>query len=100
MEKPESIEYSSKWVTADEQLSTGACELIFALLTSDAQGNGMVTFYDGESTSERLLCVLEGLQTVSQPLPLPKPIYCRRGLYVDIGANVTGVLVHWHEIGR
>lgn len=95
----ESKEFSWAWVTADRLLSHGACELLFALLTSSASA-GSATIYDGESTSGDKIVTLEAGAAVSRHFNPAKPVYCRRGLYVDVDTNVTGVFVQWRELGH
>lgn len=95
----DSREYSWAWVTADRRLSLGPCELVFALLTAGA-GNADVTLYDGENTSGDIILTLEALQHVTQQAHLLVFAYCRRGLYVDIGTNVTGCFIQWRELPR
>lgn len=95
----DSQEYSWSWVTADRLLSRGPCEVVYVMLTGGA-GNADVTLYDGENTSGDRLFTLEALQHVSQQIHLSVPIYCRRGLYVDIGTNVTGCFIQWRELPR
>ena len=99
MEKVESKEYSWKWVTADELLSHGACEVLHAFLTSAAAA-GTATLYDGENTSGVIIAILEATTNISQQIHFSKPVYCRRGLYVDVDSNVTGIFVQWRELGH
>lgn len=92
-----SKEYSWEWVTADRLLSHGPCELIYALLS--LRGAGSATIYDGESTSGNVVAILQdpvGGEVVH--LVPPQPLFCPRGLYVDVGSHVDGVLVQWREL--
>lgn len=34
------------------------------------------------------------------PFSPKEPVYCRRGLYVDVGTSVSGIFVQWRELGR
>lgn len=99
MQVDEAKEYSWKWITGDELLSHGRCELCLIVLTS-SDGNGDVTLYDGENTNGRQICKFEGLANRSVPFGFHHHIYCRRGLYIDVGSNVTGLLVQWKELGH
>jgi hypothetical protein len=96
----DSKEYSWKWVTTDELLSHGPCELLFAMLSCGAAAS-YVTLYDGENTLGTPIVTIKTNAAISQQLHLTAPIYCRKGLYVDVyDTNVTGVLVQWRELGH
>lgn len=99
MDGRDSREYSWRWITASRLLSHGPCELVGITQTS-ADGVSDVTFYDGESTSGDQIFTLEALQNRSCVVNFTTPIYCRRGLYVDFGSNLTGVLVQWRQLPR
>lgn len=95
----ESKEYSWAWIEEDQLLSHGACELVYAVLTSkDAVGT--VYIYDGENTNGDLIARLECGVKRSQEFKPAKPIYCRRGLYIDIYEKLYGVFVQWKELGH
>ncbi|GAI43554.1 unnamed protein product [marine sediment metagenome] len=98
-EERDSKEYSWRWVTASELLSHGACELLFVLLTSPDDISDC-TLYDGETNLGRTIVKLEGSANRSFPFLPAKPIYCRRGLYVEKGTRMTGVLIQWRELGH
>ena len=99
MENPESIHYSWKWVTDDAQLSTGACELCYVYVASDGQTTGKAIVYDGENTNGDHVVTIEAIANDGTPFHPMKPVYCRRGLYIDYSAG-AGVFVQWREIGR
>lgn len=96
---PDSKELSWAWVTADQLLSHGPCELLFAYLVVSA-GSTDTHLYDGEGALGDKIVTLESAAVTGQPFKPPEPIYCRRGLYVDVGTNVTGILVQWRELGH
>jgi hypothetical protein len=64
------------------------------------------TLYDGESTSGDIVVILQGAygygteaqKMESVPFSPPIPVYCRKGLYVDLGATATRVFVQWREL--
>jgi len=96
----ESKEYSWAWVTASELLSHGACELLYAQAVSDGGEIKDTILYDGENTNgDQIINLQRG--TEGNIILSPKvPIYCRRGLYVDIGSSTEGVFVQWRELGH
>jgi len=64
------------------------------LLASSAGGD--VTFYDGTSSAlgHKVLQV-KGAANTSMKVLFKTPLWCPRGLFVDVGSNVTEVLVLW-----
>lgn len=97
--KVESKEYSWAWVTEDRLLSHGACELVYAcLVPSGATTNSIL--YDGENTSGEIIVTLKAATVRNIPFSPKVPVYCRRGLYIDIGSSVTGIFVQWRELGH
>lgn len=93
----DSQEYSWAWITADRLLSRGPCELIAAYLVVSAASTD-THLYDGENTSGDKIVTLESAAVTGHPFKPPVPIYCRRGLFADIGTNVTGLFVQWREL--
>ena len=93
----ESKEYSWVWVTYDQLLSHGPCELLFAYLVPSAATTDSV-LYDGESTSGDPIVTLKAAVVTGHPFKPPMPIYCRRGLYADVGTSVTGIFVQWRNL--
>lgn len=95
----ESKEYSWKWVTADELLSHGPCELLYArTMTALAEANTFL--YDGENTLGTPIVEFESGIAQGHTFSPKAPVYCRKGLYVDIGTNTIGVFVQWRELGK
>lgn len=95
----ESKKYSWKWVTADELLSHGACELLYALLDAGA-ADDFVTIYNGENTSGDIIAIIRAAAKTSRAFAPKVPVYCRRGLYVDVATTTTKVFVQWRELGH
>lgn len=94
----ESKEYSWAWVTADRLLSHGACELLFAYLVVSAASTDSA-IYDGENTTGDKIVDLKSAAVTGHPFEPAVPVYCRKGLYVDIGTSVTGIFIQWRELG-
>lgn len=93
----ESKQYSWAWVTADQLLSHGPCELVYVYAVPDTAASATVDIYNGESSAgDKIL----GLKTAElRPLSIkPEPIYCRKGLYIDILTNIKGIFVQWREL--
>lgn len=85
-----------KFVTADELLSLGPCELIAAHLVVSAASTDSY-LYDGENTTGKLITALVSQSVTGLSFNPPIPVYCKQGLYVDVGSNVTGIFILWRE---
>lgn len=96
----ESKEYSWNWVTADQLISHGPAELLYAKLIPSAAATSTATIYDGENTSGDIVVAFRTAQSRQADLKPPKPVYCRRGIFVDAIANVKGVFVQWRQLGK
>ena len=87
-------EYAWKWVTADELLSKVACDLHQVIFSGSTKGSH-ITIYNGENTNGELIGVFEAQASPSLPIKFDPPIYCRRGLYIDVYSYFQGCLVSW-----
>lgn len=94
----ESKDYSWKWVTADELLSHGPCEVFYGKFIPSSSATATATIYDGENTSGKVVVAFRTAQSRQADFAPPVPVYCRQGLYVDGIANVKGVFVLWREL--
>ncbi|MBA7568162.1 hypothetical protein ES708_09883 [subsurface metagenome] len=95
----DSKDYSWKWVTAEELLSHGACELCYVKVNPvDSTCN--VTIYDGENALGRIIAVIDSEFVTNCELLPKEPIYCRRGLFIGLMTGCAGMLVQWRELGH
>lgn len=85
---------SRQWVTAHALLCEKECELLFAYLAPSA-ATADVTLYDGENITGELIATLKSAAVTGHKFKPPVPIHCRKGLYVYVGSNVTGLFVMW-----
>ena len=95
----DSKEYSWKWVTADEVLSKVACDFIGSHHVPSTAGTSTIDIYDGENTNGRVIIKCRTAESRATAFHPPAPVYCRRGLYIDIKASCLGVFVMWRELG-
>lgn len=93
----DSKEYSWAWVTGDRILSHGPCELVYAALVPSGATTDSV-LYNGENTKGDHIVTLKAATVRIMPFSPKIPVYCRRGLYVDVGTSVTGIFVQWREL--
>ncbi|GAI87666.1 unnamed protein product, partial [marine sediment metagenome] len=83
-----------KWITESELLSRSACDLCTIVITA-AKDHATINVYDGENTNGDLVAKLECLANRSQEFKPFAPIYCRRGLYIELVEKYRGVLAQW-----
>lgn len=95
----ESKEYSWKCVAADELLSHGPCEFIYAKLTPATEA-GSAILYDGENALGKKILELNTGGLYNMECAPPVPVYCRLGLYVGSTSTIDGILVIWRELGH
>ena len=85
------------WVTTDRVLCPGPCELLYAYLVVSAASTN-THLYDGENTTGDKIVTLEAAAVTGHKFNPKEPVYCRKGLYIDVGTSVTGVFVQWRPI--
>lgn len=73
------------------------CELIAAYLVVSAASIDSA-IYNGADTSGDKILALESAAITNLPFEPPVPIYCSKGLFVDVGTSVTGILVIWRNL--
>ncbi len=79
--------------TADGGATPGPCLLNSVLLHVSTDG-GDVTLYEGQdATSGRKIAQLHALANASLFVAFPHAPFLARGLYIDVGSNVTEVVV-------
>lgn len=93
----ESKEYSWAWVTADRKLTDLECELLYAYLVPSGATTDSV-LYNGIDNSGEPIVTLKSAVVTGHPFKPPVSIYCRKGLYVDVGTSVTGIFVMWRNL--
>lgn len=93
----ESKEYSWRYCTTDQILSKGPCELLYFNVCPSA-GAAECALYNGTDTSGELIIPIYLTVQLNYDYSPKQPIYCSKGLFIDIGANVTGVLVQYRNL--
>lgn len=93
----ESKEYSWAWVTADMKLTDQTAELVSAHLVVSAASTDSA-IYNGADTSGQKILPMASQSVTNLPFNPPVPIFCEKGIFVDVGTNVTGILVQWRNL--
>ncbi len=85
------------WVCAkvDDVITNGPGFLVDAVIASNSGGVADAKLYDGYSTSGKLILPLACKDDDMESINIQVPIYYQQGLYINIGSNVGGVLLHW-----
>lgn len=85
------------WVTGDTILNEGET-ILHCLVVNASVSGGAVTIYEGlDAVSGRKVGIFQALANVTNLISLCG-IQLDRGLFVDVGANVTGVLVVYSPV--
>jgi len=82
-------------VAADQVVSTSPVHIFSLTITSNGSGEADAVVYDGESTGDPQIVNLYTVDEAMSQLVFPIPLQTRRGLYVDIGSNVSEVLIQY-----
>lgn len=82
-------------LAADALVTTHPCWLHSALILASAAG-GDASIYEGQDTSSgRQIVPLKGPANESVQAVFDPPIWCERGLYLDVGSSITSVTLHY-----
>lgn len=85
-------------VTADTLVSTKPVWFYGAIILTSVTG-GDATIYNGhDAAAGRKWARLEGIANESRPVIFPKPFLFDRGLYIDVGSDVTEVTVGFEPL--
>ena len=86
------------WETGDRLVISGPVLLLNAQLVASSAGASTATLYEGGSTDGRIIAILSAPTSEMSP-PFPgAPIFCERGIYLDAGANASGVFLAWDHL--
>ena len=82
-------------ITADRIINEGATLFYGVIIEASADG-GDVSIYEGmDALSGRLFSTLKALANDREIGAPGSPVFFDRGLFVDVGTNVTAVTVLW-----
>jgi hypothetical protein len=97
VDERESKDYSWEFVRADKVLEKGPCELVYACMVPSGT-SATCDIYTGTDTTGKFLIGFVAAVMLTWEFRPMVPIYCNNGIYVDIGSDVTGVLVQWRKL--
>jgi len=85
------------WAGSDAVICQVPCFIDKLVLTSDGVGAGTVTIYNGFSTTGGLRLIMSVLQNETRQINFTKSMYMPRGIYLAFSANISGLLIGYHE---
>ena len=85
----------SRWVTTDQVVKTTPGDVYSVTLTAGAGGAATVTIRDGHNTGADAVLVVGSVASQTTQVLFMVPIPTTKGIYVDVGSNVTGVLIQY-----
>jgi len=68
------------------------------ILIPDGGGVATATFHDGRNANAPHLGIFRTGAQNTRHIPFNKGVRLENGLFVDVGANVEGVIVVWDEV--
>jgi len=87
--------------TGVDAVITNAPAYLHGLVLLASAAGGDATLYDGtDAGAGRKIGTFKGGANLSNQVVFYPPLPCERGLFLDVGSNVTEVLVHWDPIPR
>lgn len=82
-------------ITGDQLVSRQAALVFGVWLVAGSGGAATAAVYDGESTNDDRKIDLSCVATGHDNKRYNPPAYFEKGIYVDVGSNVTSVVVQW-----
>lgn len=83
------------YTTVDRLINQGKTLFLGCIVNASADA-GVITLYDGDnSDSGSVKMVIDAAAANANPVMPAFPVNFERGLYVDVGTNITGICVLW-----
>lgn len=86
-----------EYFTADKVLSQEPCYVVQVIVTSDGVGAADITIINGYINTGEKRLVLKTADDTSNSADFPTHMYMSKGLCIDIGTNVIGVLAGYYK---
>lgn len=86
--------------TAVDRIITTHPALLLGVIVLASAGGGDVTVYEGQdATTGQKIGTFEGANNITNSMMFGPGLDCGRGIYVDIGSSISGVIVIWSPLG-
>lgn len=82
-------------ITKSSRAWNKPCLIYSASITGSDAGGATAVLRDGHGTADKEVIDLAAPISSMDKMRFSPPIYLDKGLYVDVGENVTSVLVHF-----
>jgi hypothetical protein len=81
--------------SADKKVCNGPCFVYAAHLVANSSGVGTAIIRDGHDASGAAVVSLSSLTSSNDPRKFDPPLYFKKGVFVDVVANVSSILIHF-----
>jgi hypothetical protein len=71
------------------------CLLTSVRLVAAAGGAATAVIHNGKTDDNEIICSLSAVASTSDALYFPRGLHCPNGIYVNVGSNVTEVVITW-----
>jgi hypothetical protein len=85
---------------ADKKVCNGPAYLYAAHLTANATGASTAVIRDGHDANGDIKVDLAALTSSKDNRNFDPPIFFKKGIFIDVGDNVTSVIVHFLPRGQ
>jgi hypothetical protein len=85
-------------VTTDKKVSNRPCFLYGTCLVAGTGGVATAVIRDGHETASEAILDLAALTSSNDSRKFDPPLYLKKGMFVDVGSNVTSVFVHYMQV--
>lgn len=89
----ENDRWSMIWLTLDHAFLRGPIEVACIIITSSDQTEAEVSLRRGTNSADSIMGTFKISGEDSEAFPFVKPVYFDNGLFVDVDANTTGVII-------
>lgn len=83
-------------VTVDRCVAHGPCFIYHLAVAADTNGAATAVIYNGISEKADIKIDMTTITSYYAQHDFWPPMYFDRGIYVDVGSNVTSVIVRYH----
>ena len=83
-------------VTVNRCVASGPCFVYHLAVASDSSGATTATIYNGISPKAEIKIDMTTIDDYYAQHDYWPPLYFERGIYVDVGAKTTSVIVRYH----
>ena len=87
-------------ITVDQLISPTPAFIYKAIIASDSSGICTATIYDGHDANGDRRIPMTCIDDYMWGLEFSTPVYFQYGIYVDVGDNVLGLMIHYLPVNE